>query len=419
MPSINGNIYLKKLHSMRENPQKQEKTTRCKFNSNCLPSYLVTSKKPLFHLFSMSMEKGKNLCHVKMSLTRGQYAWFSTGRFLKQKKIENHQRLNVEKHSLNRTRDLFLSSKNKDFIAHWLVGLTDGDGCFFVDRVVKPNKHIVWNLGFKISLDQYNTRSIMKAKAFLGVGHVKPTADGMITLRIRDRNHLKKFVFPLFEKIPLLTSKYYDFKKIRDISQLLDNSQLDIEERTKQIEKIYSQQISHTRVAPCWSTMLSQKQLSDLEHEKDSCTKLDIELDREKVKQVISIGWLSGFIEADGSFYIVKKDNRRYCHGFGLTQKGNFIIMQAIRVFLKITASVKPRKSFYSLDSTNWQNIQFIKQVFACNLLGIKSLDFRIWERSFKYHGNYEKLKQIQILLRKIRKYSSSKKKQKKRMFKV
>jgi hypothetical protein len=49
--------------------------------------------------------------------------------------------------------------------------------------------------------------------------------------------------------------------------------------------------------------------------------------------------------------------------------------------------------------------------VFTCNLLGIKSLEFRIWERSFKYHRNYKKLQQIQTLLRKIRKYSSSKKK--------
>ena len=38
------------------------------------------------------------------------------------------------------------------------------------------------------------------------------------------------------------------------------------------------------------------------------------------------------------------------------------------------------------------------------NLVGIKSQEFRIWERSMKFRGNWEKLEKIQHILRKFRK---------------
>jgi hypothetical protein len=37
-----------------------------------------------------------------------------------------------------------------------------------------------------------------------------------------------------------------------------------------------------------------------------------------------------GFIEAEGSFYIVKKSATRYCHGFGVTQKLDKKVLEEI-----------------------------------------------------------------------------------------
>jgi hypothetical protein len=46
---------------------------------------------------------------------------------------------------------------------------------------------------------------------------------------------------------------------------------------------------------------------------------------------IISKPWLIGFWEAEGSFYIVKKEEGRYVHGIGITQKTDIQILEIIR----------------------------------------------------------------------------------------
>lgn len=392
MQSRNGNILFRKLHSMRETPQKLRTAQ--------------FTKKTTRHQRESQIRDFP--CHVKMSLTRGQYAWFSTLERRNQEHVESHQRLNVEKHS-------------QDWQQHWLVGLVDGDGTFTIDPQKKSNGTIVWNLVFKLSLNQYNARAIFQAKKILGAGHIQSTPDNMITLRIRDRQVIKKHLFPIFDRIPLLSNKHYDYVKLRKIDQLLDTPTLEKQTRDQQIRDVLNTKTSRNDIAPVWHQIVLKQSLNDfLETGK-------IELTKPQVDKIITIAWLSGFIEAEGSFDIVCKDKQkgRYCHAFGLSQQGflrnqnfegNGFLMQAVRSFLKIVASVKHRKpesfqrfstesqSFYSLETTNWRNLEFIKKVFSRKLLGVKSLEFRVWERSLKHRFNSEKLEQIQQKLRKLRK---------------
>lgn len=381
MLSRNGNILFRKLHSMRETPQKVR-----------LPHFTEKTTRSL----SPSVFFGGH-DHVKMSWTRGQYAWFSSSENHKNADLtENHQRLNVEKHSQN-------------WQQRWVVGLVDGDGTFTVDRQRKPNGTVVWNLVFKISLTQSNARSIYKVKRILGAGHVQLTPDSMMTLRIRDRAILKKHVFPVFDRIPLLSKTHYDYVKLRQIDQLLDATTLEKHIRDQHIEDLVNQKTSRNAIAPIWHHILSTQ---DLESFLETG---HIILTKPQVDKIITLPWLSGFLEAKGSFYIVRKDTHRYCHAFGLSQQGNSLVMHGIRCFLKIVASVKLRtpksfqkfssqsQSFYSLETTNWRNVQFIKDLFSQKLLGIKSRDFRIWERSMKYRSQPDKLRAIQEKMRKVR----------------
>lgn len=346
-----------------------------------------TTRHQLYSHTAVSLHGTAHFWSVTMSLTRGQYAWFSTQR-------ESHQRLNVEKHS-------------PDWKRQWLVGFTDGDGSFSVDPHRKPNGQIIWNLVYKISQKSSNTRALMKARAILGAGKIEPpTPDDMVTLRIRDRSILKKHVFPIFDHIPLLSTKHYDYLRVRHISRLLDDTTLSRRERDQRISFLHALKTKREAIAPIWHHQLSTVEFSQL-HDPEKI--LALEITKPMADSVISLPWISGFIEAEGSFYIVRKDDTRYCHGFGLSQAGNGLLMQAIRSSLKIVSHVKFRKpakshtSFYSIETTNWRNIQFIRDGLRKNLVGMKSLEFRLWERTMKYRGNNSKLAEIQHQFRQLR----------------
>jgi len=323
--------------------------------------------------------------------------------------IESHQRLHVEEHSY--------------WMAYWLVGLTDGDGSFSIDRQIKPNGHIVWNLVFQISLSKYNMRAIIKAKQCLGAGNIKITPDKMITLRIRDRKQLRQYVFPIFDNISLLSNKYYDYARLRQIADLLDEPPgcLEPKAQTTQIEALWcgtttsvgketnADVVVSTKkepkcknrddIAPIWSKILSS---TELQHFKKTGEFIQ-EFNQAQLSEILTLPWVSGFIEAEGSFYICKKDQKRYCHGFVLSQSGNKLLLEALRKYLKIEAKVKLRGSYYLLNTTNWRTLRGIKDRFASKLIGIKSLEFRIWERSMKHRFDYEQLKCIQTLLTNLR----------------
>jgi hypothetical protein len=117
--------------------------------------------------------------------------------------------------------------------------------------------------------------------------------------------------------------------------------------------------------------------------------------------------WVVGFIEAEGSFYLVKKDTNRIVHGFGLTQKLDDIVLQSIGLILHISNTVKYKEihNYFILDTTNSRAIENIIDYFKNTMKGVKSLEYKIWARSYKkYKGNFEKLSSTRDTIRKIRK---------------
>jgi len=88
-----------------------------------------------------------------------------------------------------------------------------------------------------------------------------------------------------------------------------------------------------------------------------------------------------GFIEAEGSFYLVNKEKTRIVHGFGLTQKLDSIVLEAIKYILHIPTSVKLKSNHnhYILDTTNSRAIENIISYFHNTMKGMKSLSFKLW----------------------------------------
>jgi hypothetical protein len=63
-------------------------------------------------------------------------------------------------------------------------------------------------------------------KSVLGVGQVSVTPDGNAEFRIRDTKKIVQHIIPIFDKYPLLTSKYYNYNLFKQVSIIKTNSSL-------------------------------------------------------------------------------------------------------------------------------------------------------------------------------------------------
>lgn len=97
--------------------------------------------------------------------------------------------------------------------------------------------------------------------------------------------------------------------------------------------------------------------------------------------KVMSKSWLIGFTEAEGSFYIVKKGEKRLVHAFEITQKLDVIVLEAIARILKI--KVIKKKTYFTVKATGSNEIEFIVKYYFKTMKGMKALEYRIWGRSF------------------------------------
>ena len=306
--------------------------------------------------------------YVKMCISWRQYAWREKKCF-----FSLHQRLNEE----------HLNNKNKIWFEQWLVGFTDGDGNFSITH--QGNK---WGLCYKLTQSRYNLRILYYIKKQLGVGSV--TKNGTKTqFFIRERIKIETILLPLFDKYPLLTSKYYDYIKLKKALLVLNNKSITRQDKNAKLLNITNSKLPSKYRSPAWSSVdLPLKSVNLLSN-------------------VMTKPWLVGFIEAEGSFYLTNNDSNRIVHGFGLTQKLDEIVLQAIALVLHISNSVRYKEiyNYYLLDTTNSRAIENIIVYFKNTMKGVKSLEYRIWARSYtKNKGDYDKLQKTRDVVRKLRK---------------
>jgi hypothetical protein len=306
--------------------------------------------------------------YVRMLSTRGQSACNTNG-----SKVL-HQRLNVEHPS-------------SSWFCQWLVGVTDGDGTFSISK--QGNS---WNLVFKIAQSSYNLRLLFYIKQSLGVGRVNvEKSSDMASFRIRDRKQLAEVIFPIFDTFPLLTTKQFYYDRLKKAYTILEDETLSKIERDQRIEDLILTKPTADYVSPVW-------------------TDVTLPMSFEDVKRIVTDPWLVGFIEAEGSFYlVVKEKGLRIVHAFGLTQKLDWLVLEGIRIRLGIATKVRKNKlGFNGLDTTNSRAIDNLGAFFNGKMKGMKAVEFKIWLRSQKYKGNFSKLESIQAFLRNLRRKRAS-----------
>ena len=260
---------------------------------------------------------------------------------------------------------------NRIFFEQWLVGITDADGTFHISY-----HKIKWGLAYKIVLSKYNLRILYYIKKQLGFGSVTkgPKTAQFI---IRDRKVLEQVILPIFDKYPLLTSKQFNYLKFRKALFILNS----IKERQDEIKDrlflLKCEPIPYDYISSAWQPVdLPLKSAKD-------------------VKNIMTKPWLVGFIEAKGNFYFFYyNDSTITAHGFFLRLQLDKIVLDSIRLTLHITTLVRLEWdcNYYELDTTNSRAIENIITYFSNTLKGRKSLEYRIWARSYIKHKQSLKL---------------------------
>jgi len=282
---------------------------------------------------------------------------------------------NINKNSL---------SENKDIFYQWLVGFTDGDGSFSVLR-----QNDSWSLTYKLGQSTYNLRILHFIKKQLGAGSIYVEKDGKNGhFRIRDLDTLTKVIIPIFDKYPLLTSKYFNYIKFKKAHSILTNKLLTNTEKNTMINELINTNAAPLNyIAPVWQAVNNQV------------------LNYKTANQIMSKSWLVGFTEAEGSFYLVNKSESRLVHGFEINQKLDEIVLISIKYLLHITTNVQHKKAgYYSLATTNSRAIENIIHYFQNTMKGMKTVEYRIWSRSYvKHKGNFIALNKIRNSVRIMR----------------
>ena len=315
---------------------------------------------------------------IKLDLR--QYAWDKTLIM-----FNSHQRLNVGHpnyiHDHSRWINKSKYYENKENFHQWLVGFTDGDGSFTIYR----SKDGKWTLFFKLTQSTYNLRLLYFVKTQLGVGSVNTNADNTkADFRVRDRKTIGSIILPIFDKYPLLTSKYYSYYKFKEAYRILENNSLTKQEKDRLLLDLINEQKADNYVSPAWEVVNFEVNNTN------------------EAKLVISKYWLIGFTEAEGSFYLVSKTSTRIVHAFEITQKLDVIVLKAISLILGV--NVVKKNTYNAVITTNSRAIENIMSYFCNCFKGMKGVEFRIWARSYvKHKGKYEKLSKIRKLVRNLR----------------
>lgn len=302
--------------------------------------------------------------------------------------INNKNKLIVQRLNVN-SRSNDLNVEQLELFHQWLVGFTDGDGSFTLSK--SNNK---WQLIFKISQNKYNLRILNYIKSQLGIGNISQNKKtNMANFKITKLEHIGKYIIPIFDKYSLLTTKQYNYERFKKAYYILINNNISILEKNNKLNELKLSKPNSSYISPIFN--LSLNELNNIDN---------IEKNIKNISKLLTKPWIIGFIEAEGSFYITKKDINRYEMGFGITQKLDFHILYCIKYLLSLNCKIrkKEKHNYYILDTTLKLDILNVIDYFQNTMKGMKSFEFKIWSRCIN-KTNTEKL-EIQFILRKLQK---------------
>ena len=265
-------------------------------------------------------------------------------------------------HTLAISQRLQAAHNRENFLYPYLVGLIEGDGYFSIS---KKGKYLTYELGIELSIR--DVQLIYKIKSLLGVGVVsfrkRKENRNMVILRIRNKNHLKNIIIPIFDKYPMLSSKQSDYVRFKN------NLLSDI--------KYSSDLLEYTR---------SNEYRNPTDMYIDSI-----------ISKPYFVAWLVGFIEAEGCFsiYNIGKMKNYTVASFDISQKDAYILLFAINKYLSFSPSIyKDKSNCFRIKVTSIRSIEniikFLKKA-PVKLMGYKKLQYILWLKNLRKITRYSK----------------------------
>ena len=304
--------------------------------------------------------------------------------------LPSHQRLNVG---------------HPDKFADWLAGLTDGDGTFWFGQ----SKKSTWDFCFKIAQSNYNIKLLAYVKKKLCCGSVTAAGQNMSQFRIRNPLLLYYFLIPLFDSTKLLTlSKSWDYVCFKEALHIYVTMSYDINLRNELLTKVMLK-----RKLPYVDSIGNQLNAnSNAAHQEgiQQIAALKNALVHPLSPDYPPTGWVLGFTEAEGSFYLVKKTETRMVHGAGWIHQAEQALLESMRYRFNIRANVKKHVSgkYWMLDTTAAAAVETLILFFEGKMKGMKAVELRKWARSYRKHkGDFHKLHKLQASLRQAKKFES------------
>ena len=196
----------------------------------------------------------------------------------------------------------------------FITGFVDGEGSFKIGIVENKNYKTgfhIW-LSLSISLHVRDRALLEKLQLTLGVGRIGKHDSESIQLQVTSIKDIKKII-EHFDKFPLKTSKFADYKLWKEVYNLIINNEHHTIEGIKKIMAIKAQS----------NKGLSGKFFEALSHVDP--------VDRPEVidQTVDDPYWLAGFTSAEGCFFVLIAKSQTHSTGFVVQLV--FILIQHVR----------------------------------------------------------------------------------------
>ena len=259
----------------------------------------------------------------------------------------------------------------------FLTGFTDGDGSFAVS-ITKKKSGTGWKIipQFTIGLDQKDLDLLVQIKAFFKVGNICSSKRGIVYYTVGSVKDLIKYILPHFDKYPLVTLKQKDYLLFKEITLLMGKGE---HNSLPGLLKIFSLKANLNKGLP-------EIVRAEFPHITSSA------LPEFKIPFDFNPHWLSGFITAEGSFFISIYANEKRRAGyavslvFSLSQHIKDIeLLERLAKYLEcgvIRKAGSRETAEWVVTKSDYIKLKLIPFLTKYTLSGVKLLDFERFKKA-------------------------------------